>query len=144
MPEPMDGGLKPVSLPCCRFRLLVMAVGCGIRKRVALFRLGMLRLISSWVVGWGAFTANKMKKCMRIHSSGTQRAIAHAIEDSNWRGQESNLPVDSLSSDWELYGLLAGLHGELDWFSIECCDFSNVSCPGAKQLVTARQGMANN
>lgn len=53
--------------------------------------------------------------------------------------QESNLPVDSLSSDWELYGLLAGLHGELDWFSIECCDFSNVSCPGTKQLVTARK-----
>lgn len=68
MPEPMDGGFKPESLPCCRFRLLVMAVGCGIRRRVALFRLGMLRLISSWVVGWGAFTANKKEKqdCMRI------------------------------------------------------------------------------
>lgn len=33
---------------------------------------------------------------------------------------ESNqLPAASLSSDCELYGLLAGLVGEMDWFSIE-------------------------
>lgn len=71
MPEPMAGGLKPMSLPCCLFKLPVMAVGCGIRNRVTLFRLGMLRLISSWVVGSGAATAQK-KSVIKKRAPGSK------------------------------------------------------------------------
>lgn len=35
----------------------------------------------------------------------------------------------SLSKDCELYGLPAGLVGELDCMSNEFCDLSNVNCP---------------
>lgn len=112
---PIEGGLNPESLPCCRFRFPAIDEGCGNRIRDWLFKLGMLRRINSWVV---AGTANQTKYDP-LHQVALQLRTKSIF----------SLPPVSLSRDCELYGLLAGLEGESDWFSTEFWDLSNVRCP---------------